>query len=133
LIVALALPLSAAWWFSRRRTPDDALALLALLFLLRAVLDPVNNLYYHVPFLLSLTAWEALARRGIPLASILCSATIYYTLYKAGWTGDLALRNALYLAATLPAAAWLSVRLYAPRRAPRRSVSRPPHAAPRTA
>ena len=66
LIVALALPLSAAWWFSRRRTPDDVLALLALLFLLRCLLDPVDNAYYHVPFLLSLTgmggtraAWPA--------------------------------------------------------------------------
>ena len=37
LIVALALPLSAAWWFSPRRTPDDALALLALLFLVRCL------------------------------------------------------------------------------------------------
>jgi hypothetical protein len=119
LIVVLALPLTAAWWFSRRRTPDDALALLALLFLLRSLLDPVNNAYYHVPFLLSLTAWEGLVRRGLPLVSMLCSATIYYTLYKAGWTGDLALQNALYLAATLPAAAWLTVTLYAPRRASR--------------
>jgi hypothetical protein len=125
LIVALALPLSAAWWFSRRRTPDDVLGLLALLFLLRCLLDPVDNAYYHVPFLLSLIAWEGLVRRGLPLVSILSSATIYYTIYKAGWTDDLALRNALYLAATMPVAAWLAVRLYVPRRASRRSVARP--------
>jgi hypothetical protein len=125
LIVVLALPLSAAWWFSRRRTPDDALALLALLFLLRALLDPVDNAYYHVPFLLALTAWEGLVRRAVPLASILCAATIYYALYKAGWTEDLALRNALYLAATLPAAALLCARLYAPRRSRRRAPARP--------
>jgi hypothetical protein len=126
LIVALALPLSLAWWFSRRRTPDDALALLALLFLLRCLLDPVDNVYYHVPFLLSLMAWEGLVRRGLPLVSILSSATIYYAINKAGWTDDLVLRNALYLAATLPVAATLAVRLYVPRRASRRSVSRRP-------
>ena len=99
------MPLSLAWWFSRRRTPDDALGLLALLFLLRCLLDPVDNAYYHVPFLLSLTAWEGLVRRGPPLVSILSSVTIYYAINKAGWTDDLVLRNALYLAATLPVAA----------------------------
>ncbi|MGH2979876.1 MAG: glycosyltransferase 87 family protein [Solirubrobacterales bacterium] len=133
LIVALALPLTAAWWFSRRRTPDDALALLALLFLLRSLLDPVNNVYYHVPFLLSLTAWEGLARRGPPLVSMLCSATIYYALYKAGWADELALRNALYLAATVPPAVWLAVRLYVPRRAARPGVARRQLPAPGTA
>jgi hypothetical protein len=128
LIVFIAVPLSAAWWLSRRRAPDDALALLALLFLLRSLLDPVDNAYYHVPFLLALTAWEGAVRRALPLAAILCSATIYYALYKAGWTEDLALRNALYLAATLPAAAFLCARLYVPRRA-RRRRSTPPRVA----
>jgi glycosyl transferase family 87 len=133
LIVALAVPLTAAWWFSRRRTPDDVLALLALLFLVRCLLDPVDNAYYHVPFLLSLTAWEGLTRRGLPIVSMLCTAAIYYALHKAGWAEDLAVRNALYLLATLPALVWLAVSLYVPRRAPRPSVSRPPLGAPRTA
>jgi len=126
LIVLIAVPLTTAWWFSRRRTPDDALALLALLFLLRSLLDPVNNAYYHVPFLLSLAAWEAIARRGPPVVSMLCSVTIYYAIYKAGWTDDIALRNAIYLAATLPAGAWIAVRLYAPRRARRMRLPQRP-------
>lgn len=124
LIVALALPLSAAWWFSRRRTPDDVLGLLALLFLLRCLLDPVDNAYHHVPFLLSLIAWEGLVRRGLPLVSILSSVTIYYAINRAGATDDLALRNAFYLAATVPVAVWLAVMLYVPRRALRRRVAR---------
>jgi hypothetical protein len=126
LVIALALPLSAAWWFSPRRTPDDVLGLLALLFLVRCLLDPVDNAYHHVPFLLSLAAWEGLVRRGLPLVSILTSATIYSAMYKAGWSDDLGLGNGFYLAATLPVAAWLAVRLYVPRRAARRSVARPP-------
>jgi hypothetical protein len=101
------------WWRSPRRTPDDVLALLALLFLMRSLLDPVNNAYYHLPFLLALIAWEGLTRRGPPLLSLLSSATIYYTIYKAGWTEDVAVRNALYLAATLPVMVFLAVRLYA--------------------
>jgi hypothetical protein len=125
LIVLIAVPLTVAWWRSRRRTPDDALALLALLFLLRSLLDPVNNAYYHVPFLLSLTAWEGLARRGPPVVSMLCSVTVYYSIYKAGWTDDIALRNAFYLAATLPVGVWLGLRLYAPRQPRRMHLPRP--------
>ena len=37
----------------------DALLLLALVFLARAALDPWNNVYYHVPFLFALIAYEA--------------------------------------------------------------------------
>jgi hypothetical protein len=116
LIVLLAAPLTALWWTSRRRFPDDVLALLALLFLLRCLLDPVNNAYYHVPFLLSLVAWEGLTRRGAPVVSLLCGAAIYYAIYKAGWVEDIAARNALYLLATLPAGVWLAARLYLPSR-----------------
>ena len=114
LIVLLAVPLTLLWWTSQRRTPDDVLALLALLFLLRCLLDPVNNAYYHVPFLLSLVAWEGLTRRGPPVVSLLSAAAVYYTIYKAGWVDDIAARNALYLLATLPVGVWLGVRLYAP-------------------
>lgn len=128
MIVALALALSAAWWFSPRRTPDDALGLLALVFLVTCLLDPVDHAYLHVPFLLSLMAWEGLVRRGLPVVSILSSLTIYYATYKAGGNG-------FYLAATLPVAAWLAFRLYVPRRVRRRSIARPlastgPHPAP---
>ena len=49
LIVAIALPLSLAWWRRPSRDLDDALALLALLFLLRCLLDPWNLGYYHLP------------------------------------------------------------------------------------
>ena len=132
LIVLLAVPLTVLWWRSGRRTPDDVLALLALLFLLRCLLDPVNNAYYHVPFLLSLVAWEGLTRRGPPVVSLLSAAAIYYTIYKAGWIDDIAARNALYLLATLPVGVWLAVRLYAPSPALRRRAwPAPVHRAPR--
>jgi len=59
------------------------------------------------------------------VVSMLCSVTVYYTIYKAGWTDDIAVRNALYLAATLPVGMWLAVRLYVPRRAARPRIARP--------
>ena len=50
-----------------RRDPlGRAFALLALVMLVRAMLDPVNNSYYHVPFFVALVAADALDRRYIP-------------------------------------------------------------------
>jgi hypothetical protein len=57
----------------RRVTPSLAVAfrLLALALLLRCVLDPWNNGYYHVPLLLALAAADASAERpAVPWTSI---------------------------------------------------------------
>jgi hypothetical protein len=115
LIVLLALPLTALWW--RRRTalpPESVLALLALLFLLRCLLDPVNNEYYHVPFLVALASWEAFARRGLPVLSALAVAALWLVFHRVATPdGDL-LNWAAYMAATLPLAAVLAGCAYAP-------------------
>jgi len=39
--------------------------------LLRCVLDPVDNLYYHEPLLLALIGWDAYVSRGLPLRALL--------------------------------------------------------------
>lgn len=70
LIVLAALPLSGLLWLRRDRRGDDALLLLALLFLLRCLLDNWGNDYYHAPFLLSLLAWEAFRRPGPPYLTL---------------------------------------------------------------
>jgi hypothetical protein len=70
LLLAFAVPLAVAW---RRGLPlgaSDAFALLALVALLRCVLDPVDNLYYHEPLLLALIGWDAFTSRGLPLRSL---------------------------------------------------------------
>lgn len=112
VIVLAAIPLTALWRCSPRRTPDDVLGLLALLFLTRGLLDPVNEAYDFVPFLLALIAWEGLTRRGLPFASLLSSAAILNPLL------------------TVPVGVWLAVRLYVPsRKLPR--LRSWPYAAPR--
>jgi glycosyl transferase family 87 len=73
LIVLLALGLPLALALRRRRfglSGSDAMALLALLALLRCALDPVGNLYYHEPLLLALIGWDALSGRGLPLRGL---------------------------------------------------------------
>lgn len=115
LIVLLALPLTALWWRRRERLPaESALALLALLFLLRCLLDPVNNEYYHVPFLVALASWEALARRGLPVLTVLATAALWLMFRRlATPDGDL-LNWAAYMAATLPLVPVLAGCAYAP-------------------
>lgn len=115
LIVLLALPLAALWWWRRERLPADSLlGLLALLFLLRCLLDPVNNEYYHAPFLLALVSWEAVSRRGLPVVSLLATTALWLVFDRIAEPNTDALNFAAYLAATLPLAAWLATAVYAP-------------------
>jgi hypothetical protein len=105
LIVLLffALPLGLA--LKRRRlglSGAEAMALLALLSLLRAVLDPVDNFYYHAPLLLALLGWDALAPPGrLPLRGIVGAAValLLWDLWKG--ISDPDLFNAVYLALAL--------------------------------
>jgi hypothetical protein len=69
VIVWLALPLSllAIW---RRTRPPDALLMLAMLMLLRCWLDPWDNVYYPLPFIFALLAWETTVARRLPLGAV---------------------------------------------------------------
>jgi hypothetical protein len=110
LIVALAVPLSLL--AARRKA--DPLALLALLLLLRCVLDPWNNTYYILPCVLALAAWEPL-RYGRP--PLLALATVVATFITTERIFDVAPPDVValsYLAWSLPLAAFLGWRIYAP-------------------
>jgi len=75
LIVWLALPLTLlALW--RRTRPSDALLLLALLMLLRCWLDPWDNVYYPLPFIFALLAWETTTARRVPVGAGLATAAV---------------------------------------------------------
>jgi hypothetical protein len=81
------------------------LALLALLMLVRCVLDPWNHAYYHAPFLVALIAWEVIEARRAPWLSAAC----------AGFLGvvfglSLPVADVLYTAWALPLVLWLSRR-----------------------
>lgn len=76
LIVLLWLLVPAALVLKRRTfrlQGDEAMALLALLALLRCVLDPVDNLYYQAPILLAVVGWDALSSRGSPYRSLVAA------------------------------------------------------------
>lgn len=120
LIVALPLPLAALLWRRRDRRPDDALLLLALLFLLRCLLDTWNNDYYHAPFFLSLLAWETVRRRGVPYLSLAVAILIGVSFWPeqgrvfADSLADAPLLFGVYVVWAVPLAGLLALALYRP-------------------
>lgn len=116
LIVLLALALPVAAWL-RRGVPlaaSDAFALLALLALLRCVLDPVDNLYYHEPLLLALVGWDAFAARGLPLRALVGAGVAL--LFWRAWhdLSDPAAFNLVYLTFAFSLGLYLLSSLFRP-------------------
>lgn len=85
LIVAITIPLTIACFVLRRnrrrpRPRGEALLLLMLVLLLRAALDPWNNAYYVLPFLISLIVWEGLYCDGAPVLGLLASLAAWFSI-----------------------------------------------------
>jgi hypothetical protein len=133
LIAFLVVPLSLAWARAHRARPrfggEQVLLLLALLFLLRCVLDPWNVVYYELPFLLALLAWEALCRpERPPVLALAATAVVWITLQRAPELLSPDLQSVVFLAWSLPLAAWLARTAFWPP-APAPSAAPAAHAA----
>jgi hypothetical protein len=101
LIVAIGVLVGLALW-RRPMSAAQPLAVLAFLFLLRCVLDPVDMDYFHLPFLLALLAWEVTAGRlvhALPVATLAAAACLWLT-FDALHGASPWLVNAAYLAWT---------------------------------
>jgi hypothetical protein len=88
--VGHVLPIALAYAVRLRRSPErrrlDALLLLALLLLLRCALDPWDVVYYPLPFLTALLAWETTACDRPPLISLVASLLTWYVFQGAMYT-----------------------------------------------
>lgn len=118
LIVLLAIPLCLAFLRARRgRAFGDELLLLALLLHLRCVLDPLNNVYYPIPCLYALLAWEALTRREPAVVTLGATTALWLVLHQLPrYDVSPDAQSIAYLALAVPAAAALALRVYAPQR-----------------
>jgi glycosyl transferase family 87 len=108
LIVLLALLGPVAWGLRRRSFSlggSEAMALLALLALLRCALDPVDNLYYNLPLLAAVIGWDAFDARRWPFRALVGVAAAYAFRQWSLDLGDLRLYNFAYLALLLVVAA----------------------------
>jgi hypothetical protein len=103
LIIALSLllPLALALRRGGRPEADRVLAVLALVFLLRCALDPVDNVYYHAPFVLAVLAWDVVRAPRLPIGSILALAASYGIAEVAAEHLSIEPLTWLYLAAAL--------------------------------
>lgn len=117
LVVVVALGLTALYWWKRRdREPIDVLQLVALIFLLRCLLDPLTYSYHHIPFFVALVAYEGLRRRGLPWVSLVVAGFVLYMTKEVApeaWH-DPTVLNRWYLAWSIPVAAYLGFSIALP-------------------
>jgi DNA-binding XRE family transcriptional regulator len=114
LIVLLAFAVPLALCLRGRRFSLDggeAMALMALLALLRSVLDPVNNIYYHEPLLLALIGWDAFSSRGLPLRGLTGAAVALAFRQWALNVPDFTVLNRTYIAVVMVAAIAIAMEL----------------------
>jgi hypothetical protein len=123
LIVALGAALSA---LALRRRCSDAMLLLALLLALRFALDSWDTVYYPLPFVLALLAWECLGRRRPPVLALAASVIVWLVFIVAPERLSPDGQSALFLLAALPTLAALAVATFAPRTGPLRALGGSP-------
>jgi len=123
LILIVGFALSGALWLRVRRLSSGragartALLALALVMLLRGVLDTWDTEYYLLPFIFALLAWEVrgpLARP--PLLALSASALTWLSFQWLPEHVGPDTQAALFLAWSVPLAAFLSLRLFAAQR-----------------
>ncbi len=107
LVVLLALPISLPLALRHDRSPASPLALLALLFLTRCMLDPSNHVYYQLPLVVAIAAYECRCRR-MPVAALLATAGFWVVFHPIPTVAGLNLQYAMYLAVALPLLAYLT-------------------------
>jgi len=116
LIVFLAFALPVALALRRggfRISGPDAMALLALLALLRCALDPVDNFYYHVPLLLALLGWDGLAAERLPLRGLAGTAIALLFWHWSHNLSDVQLFNFAYVAVAVAVGMTIALTLFA--------------------
>jgi len=128
LIAFLVVPLSLAWarvHRGKRESGEQLLLLLALLFLLRCILDPWNLVYYELPFLLALMVWEALCHpERLPYGALAATALTWLTFERASDLLSPDMQSVFFLAWALPLAAWIARTVFSTARSARRPALR---------
>jgi hypothetical protein len=120
MIVAVTVACAGVWWARQQpvgRSIDgvpDALLLLALVMLLRAAFDPWNNLYYHLPFLFALMAYEVRSGRMPLFTSVYTFVLLAVVPVRGVPHMGVDLRAAVYAGIIVPVVAWLGLRAFAP-------------------
>jgi hypothetical protein len=115
LVVLVPLAVSMLVGSRMRDRPwHDGLLLLALVLLLRCLLDPWNVAYYELPFVLALVAWEVHARPGLPAISVAVALACWVTLDALTTVISPDAQALVFLCWSVPAALIMTARLMKP-------------------
>jgi hypothetical protein len=118
LIVVLGLGLAVGLWLARRHagravSERDAMLLLALVLLLRCILDTWDIGYYMLPFTIALLAWEVRGASRPPMVTLVAAVLPWFLLQElAGHGIGPDAQAALFIAWTVPLAVSLGARLF---------------------
>lgn len=114
LIVALGVPLTAVLW-RREHRPGQALALLALLMLLRCMLDSWDTIYYALPFVFALLGWEVSTfLRRPPILALIASVGAWVLFQWLPLRVSADAQSVFFLVFSLPALGAIAGWLYTP-------------------
>ncbi len=130
LVMGVALPLTGLLWRAERRRsadgppngkprpkeawPTNPLLLLALLLLLRCMLDTWDNVYYPLPFVIALLVWETGAFKHPPVLALSSAMLVWFNAWLSLHHASADTQAAFFLIWSLPLTIALSLRLYAP-------------------
>jgi len=114
LIPALAIPLSIPVLLRSRRSEARARLLLALLLLLRCMLDSWDVIYYPLPFVLALLAWECNGSVRPPTLALASAVAVWASCRWLPGFASADTQAAFFDAWTVPLALGLAYRLYVP-------------------
>ena len=122
LILAVGLGLALTLWLARRRgrpggvlSEHEALLALALVMLVRCLLDTWDVIYYLLPFVLALLSWEVLGEaERPPVLALSCTVLAWISFQWLPERANADVQSAFFLAWTLPLLAALARALYRP-------------------
>ena len=130
LLVVVDWLVTGAWWWLRARgrpqpRVEEVLIVLALVFFLRAALDPWDNFYYFAPFMMTLAAYED--PPGFPKLTWLYAIAIVIIVPPPGLLRGLGDNGhaAVFSAFALLTIAWFGWRAFRPDRTPSAASIRP--------
>lgn len=116
LILATAPALALALWPRSRRAalPErQALLALALVLLLRCLLDTWDEIYYLLPFVFAMLAWEIVGERPrAPMLALACSVLGWLSFQWLEHHASADIQASVFLAWSLPLALWLALKLF---------------------
>jgi hypothetical protein len=114
LVLVAGLLVAGTLWLGRRRLDArEAMLALALVLLLRCLLDTWDAVYYPLPFVLALLTWEVSgASRRPPALALAASALVWLSFQWLPGRVSPDAQAAIFLAWSLPLAAWMSLSLF---------------------